>query len=43
MIEYRDNPEAPWKTSDFPWLPEDIGELNSFVGWPMYRQIEEAA
>ena len=43
MIEYRDNPEAPWKISRANWVAEDIADLNSWVGWPMYRQTGEAA
>ncbi|WP_258546267.1 hypothetical protein [Microbacterium sp. H6] len=38
MIEYRDEPNSPWKPSRFAWLPEDIEWLNSTVGWAMYRQ-----
>lgn len=43
MIEYCDPESGEWKTSRFPWLPEDIEQLNSWVGWPMYRQIGDAA
>lgn len=43
MIEFFDAATQTWKISRFPWLPEDIGELNSLVGWTMYRQIGAAS
>ncbi|WP_275092159.1 hypothetical protein [Microbacterium sp. K24] len=43
MIEYFNAETKKWTVSRFPWLPEDIEELNSFVGWGMYRQIGDAA
>ena len=43
MIEFYDAEAKQWKTSRFPWLPEDIDWLNGVVGWEMYRTVEVMA